>query len=54
LQVFFFEYKSGNQVVNSEISNHNIQGKFNKIGFQRIPIVVVDGRKPEKVEHKIE
>lgn len=54
MQVFFFENKPWNQVVNSEICDHNIQGELNKIGFQRIPIVIVNCRKPKKIENKIE
>jgi hypothetical protein len=34
LQVFFFEYILGNQVVDSKIGDHNIQGKFNEVRFQ--------------------
>ena len=52
LQVFFFEYILGNQVVDGKVGDHNIQREFNEVRFQRVPIVIVDGANLKKLKTK--
>lgn len=54
LQVFLFEDKLRNQIIDCKISNDNIQRKFNQVRFKGIPIVVINCRKSKKVKDKID
>jgi hypothetical protein len=53
LEVFLLEDKPGNQKINGEIGNDDIQWEFDQVGFQRVPVVFVYARKAEEIENEI-
>jgi hypothetical protein len=53
LEVFLLEDKPGNQKINGEIRNDDVQWKLDQVGFQGVPVILVDARKAEEIENEI-
>jgi len=52
-QVFFLDNKPGDQKIDGKVGDDDIQGKFNQVRFERIPVVVVNTPKTKKIENEI-